>query len=492
MPAAAASVRARFFGFTPERRTPSPADLPAPKPSMEAIHLGIVASSPLFGRPRHCRAAMATKRTPRRTSSQLTPVAVSLLGLLAPPATLRTITLTATKPATHPRANTVPFDLAFGVPSLRMTAMMGTGLSATPIADGRRLPMAWLSMMESVFAVVRRAGRGNGASREPKGKCGPSLAESMAANRRQPRDAGTRPVVPVRSRRSAGVSVHPMSLRGTVADPLPRSTHRGRVVEAEGLPYHAPPMTVVRQAVSKVPQITIFFWVTKLLTTAMGEATSDYLVRVLNPVLAVGLGGLALIGALVMQFRSPRYVPWIYWLAVAMVAVAGTMAADVLHKQFGVPYGVSTPFFAIVLAAVFVAWHRTEQTLSIHSITTPRREAFYWLTVIATFALGTAAGGMTATTMHLGYLVSGMAFTVLIAVPAVAHRWLGLNAIVAFWFAYILTRPLGASYADWLGVSHARGGLNLGSGAVSIGSTVLIVIAVAVLSRSGQTRQQSA
>ena len=141
---------------------------------------------------------MATKRTPRRTSSQLTPVAVSLLGLLAPPATLRTITLTATKPATHPRANTVPFDLAFGVPSMRMTAMMGTGLSATPIADGRRLPMAWLSMMESVFAVVRRAGRGNGASREPKGKCGPSLAESMAANRRQPRDAGTRPVVPVR------------------------------------------------------------------------------------------------------------------------------------------------------------------------------------------------------------------------------------------------------------------------------------------------------
>ena len=112
-------------------------------------------------------------------------------------------------------------------------------------------------------------------------------------------------------------------------------------------------MTVVRQAVSKVPQITIFFWVTKLLTTAMGEATSDYLVRVLNPVLAVGLGGLALIAALVMQFRSPRYVPWIYWLAVAMVAVAGTMAADVLHKQFGVPYGVSTPFFAIVLRKAY-------------------------------------------------------------------------------------------------------------------------------------------
>src|SRR3984885_7029683 len=160
MLAAAASVRARFFGFTPERRTPRAADLPAPKPSMEAIHLGIVASSPFFGRPRHRRAAMATKRTPRKTSSQLTPVAVSLLGLLAPPATIRTITLTATKPVTHPRANTVPFDLAFGVPSMRMTAMMGTGLSATPMADGRRLPMAWISWMVMGLSVVRWADGG--------------------------------------------------------------------------------------------------------------------------------------------------------------------------------------------------------------------------------------------------------------------------------------------------------------------------------------------
>jgi uncharacterized membrane-anchored protein len=142
----------------------------------------------------------------------------------------------------------------------------------------------------------------------------------------------------------------------------------------------------------------------------------------------------------------------------------------------------------VVLVVVFSAWYASEHTVSIHSITTPRRETFYWLTVISTFALGTAAGDMTATTFHLGYLVSGIAFTILIAVPAVAHRWFGLNAIVAFWFAYIVTRPLGASYADWLGVSHARGGLNIGSGTVSIASTVLIVIAVALLARTAPAR----
>jgi uncharacterized membrane-anchored protein len=230
--------------------------------------------------------------------------------------------------------------------------------------------------------------------------------------------------------------------------------------------------------------------VTKVLTTGMGEATSDTLVHQLAPVPAVALGAVGLVVALALQFAAPRYRPWIYWLAVVMVAVFGTMAADVLHIQLGIPYVVSTAFFTVVLAVVFAVWYASEHTLSIHSITTPRREIFYWLTVMSTFALGTAAGDMTATTFHLGYLVSGVAFTILIAVPAVAHRCFGLNAIVAFWFAYIVTRPLGASYADWLGVSHARGGLNLGSGAVSIASTVLIVIAVAVLARGGTVRRQ--
>jgi uncharacterized membrane-anchored protein len=178
---------------------------------------------------------------------------------------------------------------------------------------------------------------------------------------------------------------------------------------------------------------------------------------------------------------------------VAMVAVFGTMAADVVHIELGVPYLVSTIFFAVVLAAVFVVWYSNERTLSIHTIYTSRREAFYWLTVVVTFALGTAAGDMTATTLHLGFFVSGLVFTVLIAVPAVGHRWFGLNAVFAFWFAYILTRPLGASYADWVGVSHARSGLNWGSGGVSIGMTVLIIIAVATLAatREGEPADQS-
>ena len=197
--------------------------------------------------------------------------------------------------------------------------------------------------------------------------------------------------------------------------------------------------------------------------------------------MAVAIGAVGLAIALALQFAARRYNAWIYWLAVAMVAIFGTMAADFLHVELGIPYVVSTVFFAVVLAAVFGVWYRTEHTLSIHSIDNPRREAFYWLTVMSTFALGTAAGDMTATTLHLGYFVSGVVFTLLIAVPAVAHRWFGLNAIVAFWFAYIVTRPLGASFADWLGVSHARGGLNWGTGGVSIGTAILITGVVAYL-----------
>jgi uncharacterized membrane-anchored protein len=234
----------------------------------------------------------------------------------------------------------------------------------------------------------------------------------------------------------------------------------------------------------KVPEVTAGFWITKVLTTGQGEATSDTLVHQLPPVVAVAFGFVGLVIALALQFATPRYRPWIYWLAVDMVAVFGTMAADVLHIQLGIPYLLSTIFFAVVLAAVFGVWYSTEHTLSIHTINTVRREAFYWLTVMATFALGTAAGDMTATTVHLGYFVSGVFFTILIAIPAVTHRWFGLNAIFAFWFAYIVTRPLGASYADWLGVSHVRGGLNWGSGSVSVGMTLLIVIAVALLARA--------
>ena len=234
--------------------------------------------------------------------------------------------------------------------------------------------------------------------------------------------------------------------------------------------------TLMQRTARKVPEITILFWIVKLLTTAMGESTSDFLVFKINPYIAVVLGGIGLVIALVLQFSVHRYVSWIYWLTVVMVAIFGTMAADVLHIELGIPYLVSTIFFAATLAVVFFVWYVCEKTLSIHSITTRRRELFYWATVLSTFALGTAAGDMTAITLHLGYLSSGLLFAALIAIPALAYLLFKLNEIVAFWAAYILTRPLGASFADWMGKPHSAGGLGLGDGSVSLGLTILIVI----------------
>jgi uncharacterized membrane-anchored protein len=241
-----------------------------------------------------------------------------------------------------------------------------------------------------------------------------------------------------------------------------------------------------RETLSKVPEVTAFFWIVKALTTAMGESTSDFLVHSLVPEMAVVLGGIAFFIALYIQFGKDRYVPWAYWLAVAMVGVFGTMAADVLHVGLGVPYVVSTIFYAIVLAVVFRTWYRTEGTLSIHSITTPRRELFYWAAVLATFALGTAAGDLTAVTLNLGYFGSILLFAAAIAVPAVGYFRLGWNPILSFWLAYVLTRPLGASVADWLAVSHARGGLALGAGPVSLALAAAIAAFVYHLSKTGK------
>jgi uncharacterized membrane-anchored protein len=244
---------------------------------------------------------------------------------------------------------------------------------------------------------------------------------------------------------------------------------------------------------SKVPEITAAFWITKVLTTGMGESTSDYLVLTLGPAIAIGLGAVFFVAALVLQFRAPRYIAWVYWFAVVMVSVFGTMAADVLHVGVGIPYAVSTIFFAVVLMAVFIAWHRTQGTLSIHSITTRPREWFYWAAVLTTFALGTAAGDLTAVTLHLGFLGSGILFAVVIALPAIAWWKFELNAIFAFWFAYVTTRPLGASFADWMAVSPSRGGLNWGTGPVSIGLSAVIVafvIYLAVRSRRATLRSE--
>jgi uncharacterized membrane-anchored protein len=236
----------------------------------------------------------------------------------------------------------------------------------------------------------------------------------------------------------------------------------------------APPLQGVVGALRKVPEIIIYFWIIKLLTTAMGESTSDYLVYNVNRYLAVALGAAGLVAALILQLAVRRYVPWIYWLAVLMVAVFGTMAADVLHIVVGIPYYASTAFFAVALAVIFVAWYASEKTLSIHSIYTRRRELFYWATVMATFALGTAAGDLTAFTLGLGFFASIVLFAVVMAIPALGYRFFGLNAIFAFWFAYIVTRPLGASVADWLGKPHSMRGLNLGDGLVSVALAILI------------------
>ncbi len=169
-----------------------------------------------------------------------------------------------------------------------------------------------------------------------------------------------------------------------------------------------------RGLVSKVPEVTIAFWITKILTTGMGETASDYLVHRIGNAPAVLLGALAFTVALALQFRAPRYVAGIYWLAVVMVSVFGTMVADVLHIGLGIPYAVSTVFFMVALAVVFFTWQKVEGTLSIHSIFTPRRELFYWAAVLTTFSLGTAAGDLTAIVLHLGYFSSGLLFALII------------------------------------------------------------------------------
>jgi uncharacterized membrane-anchored protein len=242
----------------------------------------------------------------------------------------------------------------------------------------------------------------------------------------------------------------------------------------------------------KVPAITALFWIAKLLTTALGENLSDYLVFSIDAYVAVGLGALGFAVALALQFRARTYNPWIYWFAVTMVAVFGTMAADVAHVVLGVPYLYSTGFFALALFVIFVLWWTVEKTVSIHRIDTPRRETFYWLTVMATFALGTATGDMTAITLHLGYLASGIVFAALFGCIGIARYAVVTNAalerylpprsaVIAFWAAYILTRPLGASFADWTGKPQTFGGLGWGDARVAALLGVSLVGFVAYL-----------
>ena len=224
--------------------------------------------------------------------------------------------------------------------------------------------------------------------------------------------------------------------------------------------------SVARRMLNKVPEVTLFFWIIKIMCTTVGETAADYL----NENLGFGLSkttyvaGALLIVLLAVQFRLRRYVPPAYWAVVVVISVFGTLITDNMTDHYNVPLTTSTIVFAIVLACVFAVWYAFERTLSIHTIFTTRREAFYWLAILFTFALGTAAGDLTAEKFDLGYAVSIGLFGGMIAVVAFAHYVLKVNAVLTFWLAYILTRPLGASIGDFMSQnSHKYGGLGLGT-----------------------------
>ncbi|UGQ11481.1 hypothetical protein LO772_32640 [Yinghuangia sp. ASG 101] len=255
-------------------------------------------------------------------------------------------------------------------------------------------------------------------------------------------------------------------------------TTRGRAVRG----------VVARVPVSKVPEVTAYFWAVKVLSTTVGETGADFVIDNVG----LGLAGTSVLAALVLavalcaQVRASRYVPGLYWTAVVLVSVVGTLLSDNLTDNVGVPLEVSTAGFAVLLGAVFAMWWAREGTLSIRSVVTRRRELFYWSAVLVTFALGTAAGDLLAERLDLGYRNSVLVFAATIAVVLVAHyglpRGTRLGAVGAFWAAYVLTRPLGASLGDWLAQPHDAGGLGLGVTATSLVFLAAILGLVAYLS----------
>jgi uncharacterized membrane-anchored protein len=231
---------------------------------------------------------------------------------------------------------------------------------------------------------------------------------------------------------------------------------------------------------AKVPEIILLFWVVKILTTAGGEATSDYL-KTLGNIKGGGVEiGLFAVG-LVWQFGTRRYHAFAYWFLAFAIAIFGTGVSDFLHLDVHIPYAGTTALWAIVLAVIFAVWYRVEGTLSIHSITTQRREAFYWATVFATFALGTALGDFTASSLNLGYLASGILFSIIFFVPVFAWWRFGLNSIAAFWLSYVITRPLGASFADYISKPRAISGANFGDGPTAIVFALAVLVLVSYL-----------
>jgi uncharacterized membrane-anchored protein len=226
----------------------------------------------------------------------------------------------------------------------------------------------------------------------------------------------------------------------------------------------------IRTMLNKVPEVTLYFWVIKVLATTVGETFADYL----NDTLGFGLTnttyvvGALTVAALVVQFQGRRYIPPVYWVNVVLISIVGTLITDNLTDSMGVPLGLSTTAFSIALAVTFALWYRSEHTLSIHSIVTTRRESFYWLAILFTFALGTAAGDLVAEQMQLGYSLSILIFGGLIAAITIAHLRFKLDAVLAFWLAYILTRPLGASIGDFTSQPTSADGLGLGTTGTSV------------------------
>jgi len=237
---------------------------------------------------------------------------------------------------------------------------------------------------------------------------------------------------------------------------------------------------------SKVPEVTIYFWIIKIMATTVGETAADFL----NTTLKLGLTGTTCVmGALlaivlVFQFRADRYAPGIYWLAVVLISVVGTLITDNLTDHFGISLWVTSGLFAIALGITFAVWYANERTLSIHSIYTTKREAFYWLAILFTFALGTAAGDLVAEKLNLGYWRSALLFAAVIGLVVLAWKYARLNAVLAFWLAYILTRPLGASIGDFLSQPTADGGRALGTAGTSAIFLATILAVVVYLART--------
>ena len=253
-----------------------------------------------------------------------------------------------------------------------------------------------------------------------------------------------------------------------------------------------PALSFGRKMLNKVPEITLFFWVIKIMCTTVGETAADYL----NDNLGFGLtnttyvSGALLAVLLVVQFRLRRYVPVVYWSVVVVISVFGTLITDNMTDGYNVPLTTSTPIFAVLLALAFAVWFGVERTLSIHTIFTTRREGFYWLAILFTFALGTAAGDLVAEKFSLGYGPSIAIWGGIIAAITVAHYGFRLNAVLAFWLAYILTRPLGASIGDFTSQHSSKyGGLGLGTTGTSyiFLACILALVAFLTVTKRDQT-----